>query len=184
MADPLGNATTSALDLFPSLDRLDFSKSCDAYGRWFGSVLAVDPWMPNTSYMGSISLSIDLLTTALPTGFNDTPEGAWFNDAPESLIWGNMLEWWTEQLYGNVTVIDGESYLLATDAILQRAILDPKEKCPKEFCKAYALKGNGDTAGIGVSRRSRGLRAAARRLTAAARSSFRTTRKPPSRHCT
>jgi len=145
------NLPVSALDLFPSLDRLDFSQNCDAYGRWLASVLTADPWMPNTTYMGSISLSIDLLTVALPANFNNTAGGAWTNDATSGLIWGNMLEWWTEQLYGNVTVIDGESYLFATDAILQRAIYDPREKCPKEFCKAIAYKGNGDTAGIGVS---------------------------------
>ena len=138
------------LQLFPSLDRLDFSRNCEAYGRWLGSVFAPDPWMPNATAMGTISLSIDLLSYALPDNFTNTTEGAWIKESTLPIVFGKMADWWAVQLFGTEVVVDGVTFLAPSEALVKRAGVDPIEKCPKEYCKAYAFKGNGDTAGIGV----------------------------------
>src|SRR4051794_31775581 len=93
----------NVLELFPSLDRLDFSRDCEIYGRWLGSVLAPDPWMPNETALGTTWLSINLLYSALPDNFTTTPEGAWLQGQPLSVLSGKLADWMAAQMFSNQT---------------------------------------------------------------------------------
>ena len=152
MSNSSGLLAKDVFELFPSLDRLDFSTNCDLYGRWLGSVLAPDPWRLNESALGTMALSIGLLWSALPENFTNTTEGAWVKVTPQAVRIGKMADWWAMQMFGTEVIINGLNQVTPNEDFIKRAAIDPIEKCPKEFCKAHAYKGSGDTAGIGVCR--------------------------------
>lgn len=127
----------------PTWDQMDFRQNCSLYGNWLASYIMPNPWDTSERVGASFLLSLDYFIASTPVSW-DLPTAA----ERQQKVLQDISSWFTYHMYNFYNSTDGYWYI--SEEFKLRAIEEPVESCPAEFCKALGYTGNADTVGIGV----------------------------------
>lgn len=87
-------------------ENLDFGANCSVWGNWLATFVLPNPWNPVESLDGGNSLTLQLMIASVDSV---TREAAMSSNITMAEQAGEVMGWWTQQMYDMITDVNSEA---------------------------------------------------------------------------